>query len=385
MTTTSSPLLGIYGPQTPLKTGVARYIQQSLTPLEGYFSCRHVADHEAISPYDFDYVLYHLGNNSMHHGAFRALRERPGPVLLHEYNNLKYYQQAWDQLSDHERRQLLMLLSSALDWNTGTLTKLEEFFKHYPGQDLGRIDAGCERLVIESATIIFVHSIGTARILRSRYPRSSIEVLPFPVSRIAPTCRAIGRCRLGIPDDTYLFGALGFVSKRKRVESIISAWNRWKHRPSNVMLLFAGERLYNAAIPHSSQIHESGYITDEAFNDFLLAIDCGLQLRYPCLGETSGPGSTLVAHYRPVIFSDIPEMQLSVRRDNVIYVPVGAGEVDALTRAMQSQYNAPKSAMNYDESFSWQAWAAVLAEKMLTAPKDATRGRESGRLEHGLP
>jgi glycosyltransferase involved in cell wall biosynthesis len=371
-------LLGIYGPQAPLKTGVARYIQQSLIPLQDHFSCRHVADHEVISPYDFDHVLYHIGNNSMHHGAFRALRQRPGPVLLHEYNNLKYYQQAWHQLTDHERRQLLMLLSSALSWNTGALTKLEEFFKHYPEQDLGRIDAGCERLVIESATIVFVHSAGTARILRSRYPGSYIEVLPFPVSRIAPTCRAIGRRRLGIPDDTYLFGALGFISKRKRVESIISAWDRWKHRPSNVMLLFAGERLYNAAIPQSSQIHESGYTTDKDFDDFLLAIDCGLQLRYPCLGETSGPGSALVAHYRPVILSDIPEMQLPVRRDNVIYVPVGAGEVDALTQAMQSQYNAPKSAVGYDESFSWEAWAAVLADKMLTAPKAGTLGRESG-------
>lgn len=298
--------------------------------------------------------------------------------MLHEYNNLGYYYQVWDDLPGDERQELLGLIGSAVGQDFADRGELDRYFAANPREDRQSIDAGCERLVIESATVAFVHSIGTVRFLRTRYPRSRIELLPFPVAEINPTCGAATRRRFGIAEDAYVFGLFGFIGKYKRVESVLAAWECWEDRPSNVVLLLAGERQYDISVPSSPLIRETGYLSGEDFDALLLAADCGVQLRYPCLGEISGPACALVAHGRPVILSDIPEMHSFAARDDVTYVPVGPQEVEALWRAMRLRYDSPKQAVDYDESFAWAAWTVALTSRLLAALGDSPR-LESGR------
>src|SRR5260370_41275743 len=91
--------IGVYGPQTPEKTGVAEYIETSLSSLTRLGRCTHVSNSVWSDPWSFDAVLYHLGNNQFHHCAFKALPLRSGPLILHEYNNIDYYLQTWRSLS----------------------------------------------------------------------------------------------------------------------------------------------------------------------------------------------------------------------------------------------------------------------------------------------
>jgi glycosyltransferase involved in cell wall biosynthesis len=379
MSKSSLPRLGIYGPRPPQKTGVARYVQESMPHLARSFVCTLLAEDDWRSPDEFDQVLYHIGNNVMHDGAFRALRKRSGPVILHEYNNLGYYYQVWNELPNNERRQLLDFLGDALGRSFPDRDELDRYFTAHQNTDRYSIDAGCERVVIESATVVFVHSDGVAEVLRARYPASCIEVLPFPVTEIKPARDIATRQLFGIRQDAFVFGVFGFIGKYKRIESILSAWEYWgEGRPSNAVLLLVGERQYDIKIPSSLLIRETGYVSDDDFDALLLATDCGVQLRYPCLGETSGPACALIAHGRSVILSDIPEMHSLAGKGRITYVPVGAGEVEALTKAMQVQYFGRRRAVGYDESFAWATWAVALTSRLLASSQSSTQAEGEG-------
>lgn len=356
------PSLGIYGPERGQRSGIAIYIQRSLACLEDGFACVRAGRDD---PHRFDVVLYHLGNNVFHHDAFRALRSRPGPVVLHEFNNLDYYYQCWPRLSGNEQQRILTLLGQALGHNFPDLNALEYHFSAHPELDRYSIDARCEQLVIEAATVTFVHSEHSAAVLRRRYPTARVEILPFPVTPIRQGQTSAVRVHLGLPLDAFVFGVFGFLGEYKRLEQIIDAWHRWPDRPDDVLLVFAGERQYLLRIPvdcHS--IRTTGYLDNDVFDALILSVDCGIQLRFPSLGETSGPISTLLAHRRPVILSDIPQMRCYAKRQALTYVPVGRGEVPALIKAMRHRVHHRADPPSYDDSFSWEVWRAAIFKEL---------------------
>ena len=84
-------------------------IDLTLKELKHYFHCTHVSNRDWVDPTRFDYVLYHIGGSSRHDCAFKALRKRPGPAIIHEHNCLSYYYEAWPNVPDYEQNQLLSL------------------------------------------------------------------------------------------------------------------------------------------------------------------------------------------------------------------------------------------------------------------------------------
>ena len=353
------PSLAVFGPLPPQPTGIARYIHTSATHLEPYFDVTCASSPTDADPHDFDHVLYHLGNNAMHHGAFRALHTRPGPVLLHEFNNLDYYHQAWTQLTSHEQHHVLHAYSRHLGEDFRHRSALDAYAARNPDVDLGSLDLGIEQLAVHAATTTLVHHPATAQLLRRRHPQADIRTLPFPVEPITtPDPRRVRR-RLHLPDHALLFATFGFIGQYKRVERILDAWQHWNDRPEHAHLLLAGELQYPLPIPDDPTIHHTGHLSDRDFDDLLLSVDCAIQLRHPWLGETSGPVSTLLAHHRPVILSDIPGMHTTT--PTATHIPVGPGEVDALVHALHHHGYSPTRAPAYNPEHTWTTWAQALA------------------------
>ncbi|MBS2533292.1 hypothetical protein KGQ20_10955 [Catenulispora sp. NF23] len=357
------PTLGIYGPRLPQKSGVSTYIERSLPYLAEAFTCVRARN---MPPESFENVLYHLGNNGTHHAAFRALRRRPGPIILHEYNNLDYYYQCWDLLDDNEQGLLLALVGRSLGIVLRDREELERHFARHPEVDRYCIDACCEQVAIDSATVTFVHSEYVAQFLQDRYPNAQIETLPFPVTRIGDAGEPGIRARLDLPPDAFLFGVFGFIGEYKRIEKIIEAWQRWPERPAPAVLILAGERQYELSVPAGQSIVETGYLSDDDFDQLLVSVDCGIQLRFPTLGETSGPISALIAHRRPIILSDIPEMRGYAECGDVSFVPVGDTEIPALIDAMSHQLRHARRAPEYNESFAWDTWRDTITKRLGT-------------------
>ncbi|MGW3183220.1 hypothetical protein ACWDD9_28490 [Kitasatospora sp. NPDC001119] len=360
------PTLGIWGPGERDKSGVAAYITQSLPHLAQHFTTRRIAG-PGIDPAAFDHVLYHLGNNALHHGAFRALAARPGTVLLHEYNNLDYYYEAWDQLPPAEQQAVLTRVSAAVGTHLDTRATMERYFAEHPHVDRYSLNARIEDLAIKAATRVLVHSPLLAEHLADRHRSVDIRHLPFPVEPLTP---AVGtRARHGLPERSFIFATFGFLGAYKRIPTLLDAWRNWIDRPAAALLLLAGEARDGLTIPDDPTIRHTGYLPDAEFNALLLAVDCGIQLRGPWLGETSGPASALIAHRRPTILSDIPGMHPRHPEETHLLVGQGEHETADLIAAMRTQYHRPRNPAAYDPAFSWKAWGEHIVAALTGGPR----------------
>ncbi|RMI28450.1 glycosyltransferase family protein [Nocardia stercoris] len=355
---TSQRTLGIYGPQPWEPSGVAKYIAESVPHLLRHFT--PVPAGSEADPYTFDRVLYHLGNNDMHHSAFRALRRRPGPVVLHEFNVLNYYYQAWDRLDADEHEYVLRALGASLGTTFEDSGALDRFWRARPDTDRYSLNAGIEAQAVQSATCVLVHHPAVAALLQQRFTGHDIRVIPFPVTPIAGEDPALVRQRFEIPSDAVVFGSFGYIGEYKRIESLLTAWCAWPGRPTNAVLLLVGALQYGLEIPPDRSIRHIDHPDDTDFDQLLLAVDCAVQLRGPWLGESSGPVSALLAHNRPAILSDVPAF--CTDSDHVTHIPGGSAEIDCLVRALADHYYRPSLGIGgFDTAYSWSAWAEQVA------------------------
>lgn len=350
---TGKKTLGVYGPKYPDRSGVADYIERSLRYLKNVFECTHVSNHDWQDPSQFDLVLYHLGNNKMHHCAFEALRSRRGPILLHEYNNLDYYYSCWELITKSEKELILCNLGRIVSRSFNSLKDVFCYFDDFPALDRYSVDAGSEGIAIDAASTIIVHSEAIKDILLNRYPDKSFNVITQPVSEFCSVNIRSIREQYGLGEN-FVFGTFGFIGQYKRIEKILESWCQWEQKPADVCLLVVGEPQYDITFADDVSIKVTGYVSDDHFNSLILACDCGVQLRHPSLGETSGVMCKLIAHNRPLITSAIAEVQDLVRYSGVTLVPTDSNEVDFLRKAFIKIYESERQPRIYHRDFSWE-------------------------------
>ena len=361
------PSLGVYGPGATDRSGVATYIAESLDHLQPYFRTHWVANGEVwVSPQEFDYALYHIGNNELHRGALRAASWCPGVSLLHEYLHLDLYFRTWGDIGDIRQREILAELAR----KTGISARsADEFVEHSVarGVDPYAVDIGIERYVLEASKVGLVHSSTVAQHLRARHRSCRIDAVTFPVSPWCDYDRSIPP-KFGIHRGMYVFGAFGFIGEYKCIPLVLEAWRSWSSRPAEALLLLAGERQF-AIDTDIEGVVETGWLDSQTFNALMQRVDCGVQLRKPSLGETSGPAASFCAHNRPVILSDTPEMRGIGVGENVSFLKSSAGS-DELLALMKSRYEGRgDDCGKYNAEFSWPLWAAKIHSCLTGAPK----------------
>lgn len=243
---------------------------------------------------------------------------------------------------------------------------MERYFADHPDLDRYSLNARIEELAIGAATRVLVHSPLLAEHLADRHPTADIRHLPFPVHPLTPAAGT--RARHGIPEQAFVFATFGFLGTYKRIPVILDAWRNWTDRPANALLLLAGEARDGLTVPADDPtVRHTGYLTDPDFDALLLAADCGIQLRGPWLGETSGPASALIAHRRPTILSDIPGMHPRRPEETHLTVRQGERESAELIDAMRTQYHRTPTPAAYDPAFSWSAWGERIATALTGA------------------
>lgn len=358
---TGRPSLGIFGPYGSDKSGVARYIEESVRYLGEHYSVTVTSNSSSwTDPRDYDAVLYHLGNNRMHHTAFKAARLRRGVALVHEYLHLDYYYQASDVVPPVVVADLVDRLTTVTGIQANTLPEFRQRCGELGTADPYAIDVGVEEYVVANSAVTAVHSPDVAGMLASRYPKATVAVVPFPVRPFPVDLGRDPLRRYGIPDDSFVFATFGFIGEYKRVEWILEAWRRWRDRPYDSRLVLVGERQVQVDAELDGVV-ELGYVGDSEFERLLASVDCGIQLRHPSLGETSGPAAALVAHQRPLIVSDIPQMRLGCNARRTLWIASGDEVVDSLVAAMRLQHALGREPpTGLDPRFSWQAWTDAI-------------------------
>ncbi|HEU5125172.1 MAG TPA: glycosyltransferase [Verrucomicrobiae bacterium] len=289
-------------PLRPLKTGVADYVEELLPELSKHAridffvddfvpSSREVLKHclvHSISDIDgadwtyrYDAVVYHLGNNRFHGEIYKLAANRPGIVVLHEY----------------DCRGCANEPSSRL---------------HLRG-------------VLNRSQAVIVHNEHSRRLLHQEFPSLPISVIPHLLSEKAMhvDAAASARERVQLPKNAFVITSLGLVQLHKRNHITLEAFARFAKRNPQALLVLAGEApdsqfraLLNKRIQDESlqnRVRITGWVTDEQFFDYLSAADVTVNLRYPARGEESGSLTRILGCGKPAIvsnfaqFADIPD------------------------------------------------------------------------------
>jgi glycosyltransferase involved in cell wall biosynthesis len=317
--------------------------------------------------------LYNVGASHLHHGVFQAMRLRPGPTIVHENNVLSYFYETWDILPKPQKREFLAFVGAQLGATVPTLEDLLERLDALPSGDRYSADLEIERLFLPYATIIFVHSQRLKRRFETLGASAPIHLIPLMAPQLTHEQRQAGRRRLGLSPETFVFGTFGFIGEYKRVDRILAAWQTWANRPAGTRLLIVGQRQYDIDIPKTDDIIYLDFVdSEEEFLESLAGCDCGIQLRHPTLGETSGVISTLLANTVPLIVSATAATQDSIGVQAIERIEPDEAEVDRLIAAMQRALERPRLARAYDAKYHPAACTGRIMELMgLSPPYDA--------------
>ncbi len=258
------------------------------------------------SPHD---VLATVLGNSHFHLPFMAVAEQVESVVIgHDTRMVEYYL----SLRDRGGVEQLMLrgtgrsrLYPALDDQIDDMRLLE--------------NAGFWEIA-RRARMLVMHAPSAAARIASETGVTP-RLLPFanqraPQGDVTEEVRAAARTRLGF-DDGALAGTIhlatfGYVDLRTKMTDAVveaAAWlSQWGHR---VSLHVVGAAPSDVAAGLRDRAREAGianfaitgFVSDEQFRDYLLAVDVGIQLRISPLLGVSGPLSDLAAYGTPSLAS----------------------------------------------------------------------------------
>jgi glycosyltransferase involved in cell wall biosynthesis len=323
----AAPLVGgrraqiaVLGPLPPDRSGVADYTAATfkelgkLVDVYAFTPTRSATLPEgavAIAPISaiphlttrFDRVISVMGNSHFHLDAYRLLMRYGGACIEHDNRLLGFYRNLLGEARTIEVAQGELgrpLESGELDRWLADESTLEATF-------LGEVAARSEPL--------FVHSRGTARIVRERFGVQA-TYLPFSVYRewqedeLAPRSRASARNRVGISRDEVAIVTLGYVGAAKAPLDCLWALDMLRGWGIPAKLYFVGEiatdwgplaRLCDELELTSHVRFVSNYVSESDYRSYLLAADATVQLRTHLLGGLSGAMLDCIAAGVPTV------------------------------------------------------------------------------------
>jgi len=356
--------LAVFSPLPPQATGVADYLRDVLPALAAADIDLFIDDYAhdpttvpaqcGVYPHQsfptrhaegrYDCAVYHLGNSPFHRYLYPYAVHFPGVAVLH------------DQVLHH----LLAGMSEdggsgfyfrEMAYNAGTtgvnaawealMTHTEVPFYAYP----------LNRRVLDTSLGIAVHS---------DYLRAAIEreAAAGPVARIPmgmplppdPGPVAGLRARFGLPQERFIVGSFGQATAQKRIPQVLQAVANLARQGLDGHYVIVGnvarelDVLGDAdRLGIADRVTVTGYVTDDAFNAYLHAVDVCANLRYPTAGETSAAALRCMAAGRPTIVTAVGA-SLEFADDACLKVPAGDGEVANLELALRTLHAYPEAA-----------------------------------------
>lgn len=308
---------GIADYSAELVPHLARHVEIELfPPPDGPPPARALADRFPVRPWRelgdpaIDLRLYHLGNNHRFHGAIlRALAERPGVIVLHEY------------VLHHMVREMTLVAGDA----DGYVEAMRAAYGA-AGESLARravgtgvpLDAFAWPLfepAVDAAPGVIVHNETTRRRVLASRPAARVAVVPHHVA-VEPAAdpeeeRRAARRRLGLADDAFLVGTFGFQTPPKRLDVVLRAFARLRGERPRARLAVVGavDRAVDLAGLFAAGLGEAvsvvGHVDSlDRFLDWMRAVDVAVNLRHPSGGETSGTVIRLLGLGKPLAVTD---------------------------------------------------------------------------------
>jgi glycosyltransferase involved in cell wall biosynthesis len=315
-----------YSPLPPSRSGVADYSALLLPELGRRIEVETVRPGRFRRTPEADVALYHVGNDPEAHGWIaRALAERPGVVVLHEF--VLHHLVAGLTLARGDARGYL----DAMERGHGLAGRLLAY-----GVLDNRIPPLWETRpeafplagdVLAAASGLIVHSAYVEERARAAGYAGPVWRIPHPAWPLpdAPPASVEGE---------PLLGCFGHLNESKRIPQLLQAFSRVRAVLPGARLLLVGAlapRLQSLEVPEG--VIREDYVDEARLWSLMSACDAIVSLRSPTMGETSGSAIRALSLGKPLVcsavgwFSELP-------RDVAVHVPVDDREPGALAAAL---------------------------------------------------
>jgi glycosyltransferase involved in cell wall biosynthesis len=355
LATMERPRVAYVSPWPPARSGVASY-SYALVP----YLCRHfdlcvytdgpekpdaatagvavkpIGSLAADAP-QCDAVIFHVGNNTTYHrGIYEAAWERPGIVVLHEVNIHPFLAHAFLR----SPRQSLYVAALSEGYGAAGDAHARSVLAGGP-HDVHRFPLS--HALARRSRAVIVHNRWARRQLEGI---DNLFVIPHGVAPHAePTETHLAqlRSRLGIAAGAFVVSTLGYLQRFKRIPQLVAAVAHLLEHGYPVQLVLGGQVLDDgmnldalASAAVRDHVTVTGYLSDIEFAALLHLSDVIVALRYPSLGETSGPLLRAFAAGKPCLvsdhgpFADYPDAVCWKVPPDELEVPVLAAYLEAL-------------------------------------------------------
>lgn len=262
----------------------------------------------------FDLCIYHQGNNQYHEYIYERALQTPGLVVMHEHTLHHFI--AWRTLGRDDDDAYWDELFYAYGRRGA---RVAEMRAGGVGSDFQQFLLPLSRRLIARSLGIIVHNQFSADEVADDLAAigRQIPIAIFP-HHLAPQTFELdawdkNECRrsLGLPEDAWVIGSLGFVTQVKRIPATLRAFKRLLALVPNALFVIVGEDHTRHPIAPlikelglRERVRITGYATERDFFRYLKAVDVVVNLRYPTAGESSGTLTRALGAGKPVVVTD---------------------------------------------------------------------------------
>lgn len=354
-----------------------------------FYDARAYPQLSAQQPYDVD--LYQVGNNVLHRYLYRQALQKPGIITLHDV--VLYYLIYHTLVTQGDTRAFW----AEVAYSEGAAVAEKARWEYLQGRSID-YELALHRRIVETSLGVVVHSRWAAERIASA-ATAAVQVIPMGATLFPPDggrFARIARTLLGWPTEGLVIGVFGIMHRVKRVETVVRAYRRLRQQFPHIALVLMGPvdptawPLINELQQYPLKTKAEGiylypaYASAEMMLIAMLAVDLGVNLRYPTAGETSATLHTMLAMGKPVVVSDIgsyreypdlccPKVPTDETEEQKLY--------DILAQFVASPValrQASASAWAYSEPNNWDQTAQrylAFAEQVLSSV--ARRGPDS--------
>lgn len=355
---TRRPTIAMWSPVPPIASGIADYTGDLCAALHKDYDIELFVDDGVLPNEVSDNYLVH------HHSAYFR-REPLLDATVHQFGNSVYHYYQYDRMPSHSNA---IAVLHDLTWSFSLFKRYAEkgMFEAF-GDTVTRlcgVVAGLKyracldqhlrgnstpmqeflrehyllNTVIDSTDAQIVH-VDVLDDLRARYPEANLHLVPQSIAPI-DISKSDAREGLGLPQDTFIVGSFGHVSRAKRLDVVIQAFRQLLDKHRNALLLIAGPpneekytlELHQLCVGIEDKVMLTNILPDPEFKAAVAACDVCVQLRHPSQGQSSRAITQAIATGKPVIITDIAEWDYPIGFS--WRVPIGGTELSDLVRIL---------------------------------------------------
>jgi glycosyltransferase involved in cell wall biosynthesis len=290
---------------------------------------------QEVAP-SYDAVFYHLGNNPYHEFVYELALKIPGVAVFHDFV-MHHLIAHFTVESKHDPRRYVSLMREeygaagerlAMLRLSGVATDFEKFVFPLNGH-----------LARESQAVV-VHSEDSKERMREIAPEIPVVVIPHhagsPPATIAGVSRGEARRRLGLPEDGFIVGHFGYITRPKQPAAVIGGFARLAAGHPKALLVLTGADNTGGGLDRlvrryglKDRVRTTGFVDLTKFYLYLKAVDAVINLRYPSAGESSGTFARALAEGRAVIVNDLGSFG-EVPSDAALKVEIDGDQAEAV-------------------------------------------------------